>query len=59
MELSFLQIMTVKRVNQLKQNNNVCLSFFWPSLEKQLIINGICSKISEEDSDDYFYSRPR
>ena len=34
------------------------MSFFWPSLEKQIIINGICSKISEKDSDDYFYSRP-
>ena len=47
-----------KKGESIKKNKNVCLSFFWPSLEKQIIINGICSKISEKDSDDYFYSRP-
>ena len=47
-----------KKGESIKKNKNVCLSFFWPSLEKQLIINGICSKISGKDSDDYFYSRP-
>ena len=58
MVLSFLQIMTAKRVNQLKKIKMFVYHFSGLSLEKQLIINGICSKISEKDSDDYFYSRP-
>ena len=40
------------------RNNNVCLNFYWPSLEKQIIIMGNANKISEEESDEYFYSRP-
>ncbi len=39
-------------------NPNVCLSFFWPSLERQVIIKGIAEKISEKISDGYFESRP-
>ncbi len=36
----------------------VCLSFFWPSLERQIIIKGKAEKISENLSDGYFESRP-
>ncbi|WP_304197247.1 pyridoxamine 5'-phosphate oxidase [Flavobacterium alvei] len=39
-------------------NPNVCLSFFWSSLERQVIIKGIAEKISENLSDGYFESRP-
>jgi pyridoxamine 5'-phosphate oxidase len=39
-------------------NSNVCLSFYWPSMERQVIIQGIARKISENDSIDYFNSRP-
>jgi pyridoxamine 5'-phosphate oxidase len=39
-------------------NPNVCLSFFWHTLERQIIIKGIASKISENLSDGYFDSRP-
>ena len=41
------------------QNNNVCISFFWPSLERQIIITGMAVKISEEKSIAYFNKRPR
>lgn len=41
------------------QNNKVSLSFFWPGLERQIIIKGIASKTSEDDSDNYFNSRPK
>lgn len=41
------------------QNNNVCVSFFWPSLERQIIITGKAVKISEEKSIAYFNKRPR
>ncbi len=39
-------------------NNNVCLSFFWPALEQQIIIKGNAEKLSENLSDVYFDSRP-
>ncbi|NRR90768.1 pyridoxamine 5'-phosphate oxidase [Winogradskyella undariae] len=41
------------------ENPNVCLSFFWPSAERQIIIKGKAEKISENLSDGYFESRPR
>jgi pyridoxamine 5'-phosphate oxidase len=40
------------------KNPNVCLSFFWESMERQVIIKGIASKTSEDVSDNYFASRP-
>lgn len=40
------------------QNPNVCLSFFWPTVERQIIIKGIAKQTSEQISDNYFASRP-
>lgn len=39
-------------------NPNVCLSFFWQGLERQIIIKGIAEKLSENLSDGYFETRP-
>lgn len=39
-------------------NNNICLSFFWPALEQQIIIKGTAEKQAENLSDKYFNSRP-
>jgi pyridoxamine 5'-phosphate oxidase len=39
-------------------NPNVCLSFFWHNIERQVIIKGIAEKISTNLSDGYFESRP-
>ena len=39
-------------------NPNVCLSFFWHALERQIIIKGVAEKTSENISDGYFESRP-
>jgi pyridoxamine 5'-phosphate oxidase len=39
-------------------NPNICLSFFWHSMERQVIIKGIAEKTSESISDNYFNSRP-
>ncbi|MGB5189881.1 pyridoxamine 5'-phosphate oxidase [Robiginitalea sp.] len=36
----------------------VCLSFFWPQLERQVIIKGTAEKLAENLSDGYFESRP-
>ena len=39
-------------------NPHVCLSFFWPSIERQVIIKGIAEKTPTIISDNYFNSRP-
>jgi len=39
-------------------NPNMCISFFWPNLERQIIIKGKAEKIAENLSDGYFESRP-
>jgi len=39
-------------------NPSLCLSFFWPNLERQVIIKGTAEKLAENLSDGYFESRP-
>ena len=43
---------------QLMQNHFAALLFFWKELERQVRIEGVVSKVSEEESDAYFNSRP-
>jgi pyridoxamine 5'-phosphate oxidase len=43
---------------QLSENPKACLVFFWKELERQVRITGVVEKISEEESDAYFHSRP-
>ena len=40
-------------------NPKVSLSFFWPNLERQVIISGTAQKVTPEVSDAYFASRPK
>ena len=42
----------------LDKNANICASFYWPPLERQVIIKGYAKKISSIESEDYFNSRP-
>jgi|TARA_B110000483_G_scaffold53541_1_gene66720 pyridoxamine 5'-phosphate oxidase len=42
----------------LEKNNHICLSFFWPALEQQIIIKGKAVKQAAQESDAYFESRP-
>lgn len=39
-------------------NPKVCISFFWPTAERQVIIKGIAEKTSAVQSNNYFDSRP-
>lgn len=39
-------------------NPNMCVSFFWPNLERQVIVKGKAEKIAPNLSDGYFESRP-
>ncbi len=39
-------------------NNQVSTLFFWPELERQVRIEGVVNKLSFEESEHYFHSRP-
>jgi len=41
------------------KTHKACLHFFWPGLERQIIIKADVEKIAENLSDGYFHSRPK
>ena len=43
---------------QLQENPRACLVFFWKELERQVRISGLVALVSEQESDEYFNSRP-
>ena len=47
------------KAKDIDANPNVALNFYWPELERQVRIVGIAKKITINDSDTYFKSRPR
>ncbi len=48
-----------KKGNAIEKNPKACLHFFWPALERQVMIKAELEHVSEQMSDDYFASRPR
>lgn len=44
---------------EISKNNHVALNFHWTELERQIRVEGIVSKASEEVSDLYWSKRPR
>lgn len=47
-----------KKGRDLVENPQAALVFFWPELERQVRIEGVVSKVSEQTSSEYFHSRP-
>jgi len=43
----------------LAENSAVALLFYWPELERQVRISGKAERISRDDTEQYFRSRPR
>lgn len=48
-----------QKAADLKSNPNAALSFLWLELERQVRIEGVVERVSGEESDTYFNSRPR
>ena len=48
-----------RKSKHIKYNKNVSTLFLWKINERQIIINGKCKKISKNESEKYFKSRPR
>jgi len=47
-----------RKGKELSGNPRACLLFYWPQLWRQVRIEGAVEKISDEESDAYFQSRP-
>jgi len=47
-----------RKGREINTNSEVALLFFWPELERQVRVEGIAIRVSEEESDAYFNSRP-
>lgn len=48
-----------RKGNDMLGNPYVCLNFFWQVLARQVRIEGKVEKVTPEESDEYFKSRPR
>lgn len=48
-----------RKGKEIESNPFVSLLFFWKELERQVRIEGEIKKISEQESDDYFFKRPK
>ena len=47
-----------RKGKELMEDPHAALTFFWPEMERQVRIEGRTEKISAEESDEYFLSRP-
>ena len=48
-----------RKGRELAENPNAALTFYWSEMERQICIAGFVEKISREESENYFKSRPR
>lgn len=46
------------KARQMAENPKACLVIFWKELERQVRVTGLIEKISTDQSDEYFHSRP-
>ena len=47
-----------RKGRSIAENPHVAITFFWDVLERQIHIEGTAQKVSDEESDNYFHSRP-
>ncbi len=57
--LVFFTSYTSDKGRQLAANPRACACFFWVMLERQARASGVVSRVSREESEAYFRSRPR
>ena len=55
---SFFTNYSSRKSKEIENNPNVCMNFFWKNFERQVRVTGIISKLSDQESEDYFNSRP-
>jgi pyridoxamine 5'-phosphate oxidase len=47
-----------RKGRELSADSHACLLFFWTDLERQVRIDGIATRVSREESEEYFRTRP-
>ena len=47
-----------RKANELEENARACLLFYWSAVWRQVRIEGAVERVSAEESDQYFHSRP-
>jgi pyridoxamine 5'-phosphate oxidase len=47
-----------RKGSELEENARACLLFYWPAVWRQVRIEGAVERVSDEESDQYFHSRP-
>ncbi|XP_048439088.1 pyridoxine/pyridoxamine 5'-phosphate oxidase 1, chloroplastic isoform X2 [Pyrus x bretschneideri] len=48
-----------RKAHELSENPRASLLFYWDGLNRQVRVEGSVQKVSDEESDQYFHSRPR
>jgi pyridoxamine 5'-phosphate oxidase len=56
--LAFYSNYNSRKGKEIELNPKVAVNFWWRELKKQIRVEGFIKKAPEEDSDDYFNSRP-
>jgi pyridoxamine 5'-phosphate oxidase len=55
--LRFFTNTSSQKALEIKNNPNVCINFYWPSLGRQIKIKGICIRIKRDQDEQYFANR--
>lgn len=55
----FFSNYTSRKGQELETNPRASLTFAWLTLERQVVVEGTVTKVSREESETYFHSRPR
>jgi len=48
-----------RKAEELEENPRAALVYYWPILQRQVRIEGIVSRVTKNESEAYFHSRPR
>ena len=48
-----------RKASQIRDNPHIALCFYWQALDRQVRVEGAAVKVTEEQSDAYFATRPR
>jgi pyridoxamine 5'-phosphate oxidase len=57
--LAFYTSYFSRKGRELDSNPHAAATFFWPALQRQVRVEGTVERLSEDESDAYFASRPR
>jgi pyridoxamine 5'-phosphate oxidase len=56
---SFFTNYQSRKSRELAENPHAAIAFYWAALERQVSITGAVSRLSRQESEEYFKSRPR